>query len=77
MIKQNIIQNITGKVKWFNDSKGYGFLETDTIKEPIYAHYSAIITDGFKTLAENQAVTFDVIEHTKGPTATNIRKVIS
>ena len=61
-----------GKVKWFNDAKGYGFIETADGKD-IFVHYSAIQKDGFKTLAEGQAVVFDVEDGLKGPQAANVQ----
>lgn len=60
-----------GKVKWFNDAKGYGFIETSEGKD-IFVHYSAIQKDGFKTLAEGQEVSFDIVEGAKGPQAANV-----
>ena len=60
-----------GKVKWFNDAKGYGFIETNEGKD-IFVHYSAIQKDGFKTLAEGQEVTFDIVDGAKGPQAANV-----
>jgi cold shock protein len=60
-----------GKVKWFNDAKGYGFIETNEGKD-IFVHYSAIQKDGFKTLAEGQEVTFEIVEGAKGPQAANV-----
>ena len=60
-----------GKVKWFNDAKGYGFIETTEGKD-IFVHYSAIVKDGFKTLAEGQEVTFEIVEGAKGPQASNV-----
>ena len=60
-----------GKVKWFNDAKGYGFIETTEGKD-IFVHYSAIVKDGFKTLAEGQEVTFEIVQGTKGPQASNV-----
>jgi len=60
-----------GKVKWFNDAKGYGFIETTEGKD-IFVHYSAIQKDGFKTLAEGQEVTFEIVEGAKGPQAANV-----
>jgi CspA family cold shock protein len=63
---------LTGKVKWFNDAKGYGFIETAEGKD-IFVHYSAIQKDGFKTLSEGQTVTFDVVEGNKGPQAANVQ----
>ena len=62
---------IAGKVKWFNDAKGYGFIETNEGKD-IFVHYSAIVKEGFKTLAEGQEVTFEVVEGNKGPQAANV-----
>ena len=61
----------SGKVKWFNDAKGYGFIETTEGKD-IFVHYSAIVKDGFKTLAEGQEVTFEIVQGTKGPQASNV-----
>ena len=60
-----------GKVKWFNDAKGYGFIETAEGKD-IFVHYSAIQKDGFKTLAEGQTVQFEVVDGAKGPQAANV-----
>lgn len=62
---------INGTVKWFNDSKGFGFIETPEGKD-VFVHFSAINSEGFKTLSEGQAVTFDITEGTKGPAATNV-----
>ena len=61
----------SGKVKWFNDAKGYGFIETSEGKD-IFVHYSAIVKEGFKTLAEGQSVTFDIVDGAKGPQAANV-----
>lgn len=65
----------TGKVKWFNNSKGYGFIIADETGEDLFAHYSSIDTSGFKTLAENDAVEFDIQEGPKGLQAVNIKIV--
>ncbi len=62
-----------GVVKWFNDSKGFGFIEQEN-GEDVFVHFSSIQGDGFKTLAEGQAVTFDVIQGAKGPQAANVVK---
>ncbi len=62
-----------GKVKWFNDTKGYGFIETDS-GDDIFVHYSAITGEGFKTLKEGDEVEFEVTEGPKGPQATDVRK---
>ncbi len=63
----------TGTVKWFNDSKGFGFITPDDGKADLFAHFSAIQSNGFKTLNEGQKVTFDVVQGQKGPQASNIR----
>jgi CspA family cold shock protein len=60
-----------GKVKWFNESKGYGFI-TQENDEDVFVHYSAIQTQGFKTLSEGQAVSFDVVKGPKGSQAANV-----
>jgi CspA family cold shock protein len=62
----------TGKVKWFNDQKGYGFIQRDDGGKDLFVHHSAINASGFRSLAEGQAVTFDVVEDTKGPKAQNV-----
>jgi CspA family cold shock protein len=62
----------TGKVKWFNETKGFGFITPDNGGEDLFAHYSAIQTSGFKVLQENQEVTFDVVQGQKGKQAANI-----
>lgn len=64
----------TGVVKWFNDSKGFGFIRADGVNEDIFVHYSAVQGDGFKSLAEGQAVEFELITGPKGPLATNVTK---
>jgi CspA family cold shock protein len=64
-----------GTVKWFNDSKGYGFLTPDDGSPDVFAHFSEIQLDGFKTLTEGQKVEFDVTQGPKGLRATKIRAV--
>ncbi len=61
-----------GKVKWFNESKGFGFIEKNDGGD-IFVHFSAIQTPGFKTLTEGQAVSFDVVSGKKGPAAENVK----
>ncbi|OGI43167.1 MAG: cold-shock protein [Candidatus Muproteobacteria bacterium RIFCSPHIGHO2_01_FULL_65_16] len=63
----------TGTVKWFNASKGYGFITPSDGGDDVFAHFSAIEMDGYKTLKEGQQVEFEVQEGPKGPQASNIR----
>ncbi|WP_340005361.1 cold-shock protein [Paenibacillus sp. FSL K6-0276] len=63
-----------GKVKWFNAEKGYGFIETVDGGD-VFVHFSAIQTDGFKTLDEGQSVEFDIVEGARGPQAANVIKL--
>ena len=65
---------MTGKVKWFNAEKGYGFITTDEGKD-VFVHYSAIQSEGFKTLDEGAAVSFDITESNRGPQASNVTKL--
>jgi CspA family cold shock protein len=64
----------TGSVKWFDSSKGYGFITTDGGRD-IFVHYSAITTEGFKTLQDGQKVEFSVIENDKGPQAQDVKAI--
>lgn len=65
---------MTGKVKWFNAAKGYGFITGDDGKE-VFVHFSAIQTDGYKSLDEGQAVEYEVNDGDKGPQAVDVRRV--
>jgi CspA family cold shock protein len=63
----------TGKVKWFNAEKGFGFIETDSGSD-VFVHFTAIQGEGFKTLEEGQKVTFEIINGNRGPQAANVQK---
>ncbi len=66
---------VRGSVKWFNDSKGYGFISKEDGSGDVFVHHSAIEGEGFKSLSEGQLVEFDVTDGPKGPQAANVRKV--
>ena len=66
---------MTGIVKWFNDAKGFGFITPDEGGEDLFAHFSAIEIEGFKTLKEGQKVTFEVVTGPKGKQAAHIKPV--
>jgi CspA family cold shock protein len=72
--KQRSRRVAEGTVKWFNDSKGFGFIEQNNGPD-VFVHFSAIQGDGFKSLAEGDRVSFDVTEGQKGPQASNVRKI--
>ncbi len=71
--KEKLSMRYQGKVKWFNDSKGFGFIEQENGPD-VFVHYSAISQDGFKTLAEGQKVEFEITNGAKGPQAVNVTK---
>ncbi|HED03938.1 MAG TPA: cold-shock protein [Candidatus Fraserbacteria bacterium] len=62
----------TGTVKWFNDAKGFGFIQQDNGEADVFVHFSSIQGDGFKTLREGQKVEFDIEDSAKGPRAVNV-----
>jgi CspA family cold shock protein len=64
-----------GTVKWFNDAKGFGFIAPEEGERDCFVHYSAIQGDGFKTLAEGDAVEFEMVQGPKGPAAENVTRV--
>ena len=65
----------TGTVKWFNESKGFGFITPEDGSKDCFVHYSAIQGSGFRTLVEGERVEFDVIQGQKGPAAENVNKI--
>ncbi len=65
---------LTGKVKWFNDAKGYGFIERPD-GDDVFVHYSAIVGTGFRSLSEGQEVEFEVVDGPKGKQAANVAKL--
>jgi CspA family cold shock protein len=63
-----------GTVKWFNDAKGFGFIQQDGGKD-VFVHHTAIMAEGFKTLAEGARVSFEIVDGPKGPAASNVRQI--
>lgn len=63
-----------GTVKWFNDAKGFGFIQQDGGKD-VFVHHTAIKAEGFKTLAEGARVSFEIVDGPKGPAASNVRQI--
>ena len=68
-------QRVAGKVSWFNDAKGYGFIERETGERDVFVHFSAIQKQGFKTLREGQKVIFTIVQGEKGLQATDVELV--
>jgi CspA family cold shock protein len=73
VVESNIVAK--GTVKWFNDSKGFGFISLEDGSKDVFVHHSTIQGDGFKTLAEGQQVEFDEVQGEKGPAAENVRAI--
>ncbi len=71
--EQGVVTMVEGTVKWFNDAKGFGFIEQDGGSD-VFVHHTAIMGDGFKTLEEGQKVTFEIVDGAKGPAAENVVK---
>ena len=69
------MSRIKGKVKWFNDQKGFGFITPDNGEKDCFVHHSAIQAQGYKTLGEGDAVEFDMVQGQKGPAAENVVKI--
>ncbi|NIH16504.1 MAG: transcription antiterminator/RNA stability regulator CspE [Buchnera aphidicola (Periphyllus lyropictus)] len=69
------MSKIKGNVKWFNESKGFGFITPEDGSKDVFVHFSAIQSDGFKTLSEGQSVEFEIIEGEKGPSASNVTNI--
>ena len=67
--------SVTGRVKWFNDSKGFGFITPEDGQKDCFVHHSAIQGNGFKSLAEGDRVEFEIVQGKKGPAAENVRKI--
>lgn len=74
--KQPTGERVEGVVKWFNDSKGFGFLTPDGSASDVFVHFSAIDDNGFKSLKEGERVSFSVTQGQKGPAAAEVRKVV-
>jgi CspA family cold shock protein len=69
------MERLKGTVRWFNNSKGYGFIGRDDGGSDIFLHYSAITSEGYKSLAEGDRVEFEIVQGPKGPQAANVTKI--
>ncbi|HCN43010.1 MAG TPA: cold-shock protein [Proteus vulgaris] len=72
ILKVNLMSKLKGNVKWFNETKGFGFITPEDGSKDVFVHFSAITSEGFKTLAEGQKVEFEVTDGAKGPSAANV-----
>jgi CspA family cold shock protein len=70
-----VVTALRGKVKWFNNQKGYGFITRDDGSGDVFVHYSSVQGQGFKSLVEGDSVEFEVVDSDKGPKAANVNKV--
>ncbi|KDQ20293.1 hypothetical protein BOTBODRAFT_170285 [Botryobasidium botryosum FD-172 SS1] len=66
---------LTGRVKWFNEAKGFGFITPDNGGKDVFVHFSAVSGNGFKTLTEGERVAFDILDGPKGPAAVNVHAI--
>ena len=73
--KREVVNTVRGTVKWFNDQKGYGFIEPEDGSNDVFVHHEAIQGEGFKSLAEGDVVEFEIEADPKGPKATNVVKI--
>ena len=67
---------LTGTVKWFNNAKGYGFIVQDNGDKDVFVHHSAIVMEGYRSLAEGERVEYEIEQTDKGPAAVNVRKAV-
>ena len=74
IIERRVVSMVNGTVKWFNETKGYGFITSEDGSD-VFVHYSSIQDDGFKSLAEGDSVSFDIEQGPKGPKAINVVKI--
>ncbi|ATF95245.1 cold-shock protein [Cedecea neteri] len=74
-VKVILMSKIKGNVKWFNESKGFGFITPEDGSKDVFVHFSAIQSNGFKTLAEGQRVEFEITNGAKGPSAANVMPI--
>ncbi|OUE93278.1 cold shock-like protein CspE [Klebsiella aerogenes] len=74
-LKVILMSKIKGNVKWFNESKGFGFITPEDGSKDVFVHFSAIQSNGFKTLAEGQRVEFEITNGAKGPSAANVMAI--